>query len=245
MTENYVQESSGSDEIDQLLADRDRIEADLLADIDGDPPWVDEPEGIEAVSVVARVGDREYVCPPVVTLFMYGRFDKGESPVRGRKRPQLHNGEWEVSIEAEIVGGEPRYRRVELVCHAPLTPLDLQRMPWAMWLEAAVERAAVTSGGGHDPKAVAEARVRERAATERRKQLPRRREEGRRLTAAAGNVHRHQVSVDRLREVVRLHDEAQAIGKRWDTHAANQLGGDYKPTYMRELYRRARALGLA
>lgn len=114
----------------------------------------------------------------------------------------------------------------------------LQRMPWAKLAEAAIARNAIerTPGGSGRArgKDVVAARSRARLNSARRARADADRD--------PDTKRRLPVTVDRLREVVRLHEEARELKVRWDDHAAAALG--CTRDHARKLYSRARREGI-
>lgn len=165
---------------------------------------------------IATVGDRQYVVPERCVGWTMLTED-----VDGEDVPYA-----EVDYAVRVVEGRAAFTSVKLTAHRPLTPHEMQRIPWGRLAEGAIEDKA-RSDGQRDPKEVHRARKQQR------------RTEG--GTAPGGRYQ--TMTDDRLREIVALRDEAQALGVRWDVYAGERLG--YNPAYLRRLYGQAKRNGLA
>lgn len=174
----------------------------------GSVTWIEDEDGeLRPVPVeVARVGDSTYLVPGVCKVAV--------------AYPPDEEAAFHVSVEVGVVDGEARIRYAEVIAYSPMTPLEVQRIPWAEVMEAAV--VANSASDSDTRKAVAEARVRERRRSER----AHRRELG-------APPKRSSVTDERLAEVLQLKATAQASGRRWDTAAAKEL--NYSPAYVRRL----------
>lgn len=173
---------------------------------------------------VARVGDRSYVVPAVCKVAIPSNRLPGTADDDDGEAPAFH-----VSIEVGVNDGDAVIRHVEVHAYRPLTPADVQRIPWAQVMEAALVANAATNTA--DRRQVLEVRKREKARRARAT-----------TRDVGGSSARWAVTDDRLLEVVRLKAEAQDQGLRWDTYAADCLG--YSPAYMRRLGVQAKRAGL-
>ncbi|WP_426572152.1 hypothetical protein [Aquihabitans sp. McL0605] len=154
--------------------------------------------------VVATSKDRTFLVPNGPIQFAF-RYAPDDSPLV------------DVLVGVEVVDRRPRFTSVKLDMHRPMSPVEVQRLPWGRIAEGALEDAARTADGARSPREVHEARQKERRG-------------------------RQRVSEDRLREILRLKAEAQAQGVAWDEYAAERL--DLKRAYVRQLGSRAeRELG--
>lgn len=193
----------------------------VLADLGVDPKAKIGPEPTAATGsevVVAQVGDRTFYAPevcPIVTV-----------------QPGF-----ELSATVKIVDGRPRFRELTVRQQgAPLSPLDLQRLPWARIAEAAVEWNATVVQGGERHRAprqdLREQRTRARRADARRA-----------VPSEGAARQRTAVDVDKLTEVMRLRAEARQKGlPRWDHYVAKHM--NYSSAYVRKLASRANQEGI-
>jgi len=159
--------------------------------------------------VVARIGDRTFYAPEVCRLFTHDR-----------------DGEWQLQAEVGIVDGHPLFRQIMLRPFRPLSPLEVQRLPWSKLAEAAIESNAVEDVAGKRRRAKGREVRNERVRAKRRRSY-----EPMRAPSRTPVTH------EKLDEIMKLREEAQRKGLRWDTYAAERL--NYTPAYLRKLAGRA------
>lgn len=142
---------------------------------------------------------------------------------------------WQLSVGCTATDGRIGYNRVELVVLGePLTPAEVQRLPWgklATW--AAESNAATTSAARLEAREVIERQG--RAATRRDS---RRRVRGAERALEAGRALRTATDDAKLRRVLELRAEAERAGVPYSPYVAERMG--YSTAYVRRLAKRAR-----
>lgn len=161
--------------------------------------------------VVARVGDRTIYAPRNCRL----------------NGTELHEEGVRIeSLDVEIVNGRPVIRGLRLEAYKELTPLGMQRLPWARLAESAIEASAVEVGTAGKTRRASGRQVRDARQRSRR-------------VGQATDGKWTPIGEDRLRRVLELRAEAQRLGVRWDTYAAEKM--HYTPAYLRKLAGRAKS----
>lgn len=162
-------------------------------------------------AVVAERGDRSFRVPSAFP----GRF-RGDG--------------YTIEAQISVVNGEARFAWVAVSSEAPMSPLQLQRLPWSQVLDAALEAnmiAVDASGDGTWRISPGSKEAREVLRRTRRKDGVR-----------ESTGERQRVTAERLKEVMALKAEAQRLGERWDAYASKKTG--LSRSYLRGLAGRAK-----
>lgn len=175
--------------------------------------------------VVGEVGGRTYLVPAECKVAISS--DNLGTRSRGRR---ARWDEMAFHVSATVRVGDDRQPRIvsaSVDAYRPLSPAELQMIPWGLVAEHALIANATREPA--DRAALLEERRRARESRGR----------GERRGAP---ITRQPVTRERLRQVLALREEAQALGVRWDTYAAPRLGLESPASARRLASRAAREL---